>query len=275
MTTMTLRGWTQRVKALLKSPGTLGVFAALYTVLLVTLYIFVSTREATVFQVAVTFICLFVIPVEFFVLQAAIVDHTRDSNFLWSRIAADAVKFAVATIPIIVLGYVLYYLFAKLQLRFPAPKPAFAFSSTPTPVPPIHRPTLILASLRGLVFGVVLPLMAIHLWIEVAGRGLRSHFNGSGLKRLGQACARAFSPESVLVYATGLVLFVVIPYAVLYIPYSPKGNKTEFVFFVARLLLAFAFSLIGWVVTISTLSTSSIEAAPAENSEMTAAEAPA
>jgi type II secretory pathway component PulM len=116
---------------------------------------------------------------------------------------------------------------------------------------------LIFTTLRFVLMGVALPLATIHLWIAVAGGELRTHFSGGPqplLKRLGSALARAFSSESVLIYALGLIVFFVLPYAALWLPFSPKGNKTDFVVFILRLVLTYVFSFIGWVVTISALT---------------------
>src|SRR5262249_1311201 len=75
----------------------------------------------------------------------------------------------------------------------------------------------------------------------------------SFFKRIGNTLARAFSSDSAFIYALGLIVFFVIPYAVLFVPLTIKGNKTEFVFFILRLLLVFVFTLMGWVVTLTAL----------------------
>ena len=102
-----------------------------------------------------------------------------------------------------------------------------------------------------------MPLATIHLWIALAGGEFRTLFAGGArpfLNRIGGALARAFGSESVLVYALGLIIFVVLPYVILFVPLNVKGNKTDFVLFVFRLALCFAFTFIGWVVTLSTLA---------------------
>jgi hypothetical protein len=76
----------------------------------------------------------------------------------------------------------------------------------------------------------------------------------SFFKRIGLAVARAFTPDSVFVYGLGLIIFFVLPYVALVPVFKLNGNKTEFVFFVLRLLLSFLFSLIGWVITLSALA---------------------
>jgi drug/metabolite transporter (DMT)-like permease len=123
--------------------------------------------------------------------------------------------------------------------------------------------------------GIVLPLAAIHLWIEVAARDVRSSVGGgvkTVLQRIGNALARAFEFDSVLTYALGLIIFVFVPYAILFVGKPPKGNKTDFAVFIARLLFVYVFTLIGWVVTLTTLA--KIEPSPAAPVS-TIAEAPA
>ena len=134
---------------------------------------------------------------------------------------------------------------------------AFAFPPAPPKPLPLHWPTLLFATLRCLLFGVAFPLAMIHKWIEVTRNDLKTLLAGGAkgiLVRIGRGCAHAFSSNSVLTYALGLVIFVLIPYALLFIPFTIKGNKTEFVVFVLRLVLVFVFTLFGWIVTVGALA---------------------
>src|SRR6266849_6918415 len=115
MIATTFKTWIGTTKALLTNPRALAIFAALYALLLATLYWFIATREATVWQVAITLFGLVLIPAEFFILQAAIFDHARVARFPWKQIVRDALKLAVVTIPIILIGSALWYLLKKLQ----------------------------------------------------------------------------------------------------------------------------------------------------------------
>jgi hypothetical protein len=250
-------------KSLLTNPLALAIFAVLYAVLLVTLYGFISIREATVWQVLVTMFFLVLIPLEFFVLQSAILQHSRAEKFQWGKIILDAIKLAVVTIPIILLGYALVYLLNKWQLRFPALTVA-SLPVTPGPPkpPPLHVPTVLFATLRFLLLGLVLPLATIHLWIEVAAHDVRTSLSGGAktvLKRIGNALARALAFDSVLIYALGLIIFVLIPYAILFVTIKVTGLKTAFALFIAQLVLAYIFTLIGWVVTLSALARTAAE----------------
>lgn len=282
MTTATLKTWFGTMKELLTNARALAVFAALYALFLASLYGFIATREATVWQVMVTFILLVLVPLEFFVLQSAILNRAREPKFRWAQILRDAIKLAIVTVPVLLLAWVLWALLNKWQLRFPAPQPPITFPPAAPRTQPIHWPSLLFATARCLLFGVALPLAAIHLWIEVAGRSLRDTVGGGGqavLKRIGNVFARAFASGSVFTYALGLIFFGAIPYALLFIPFTVKGTKTDFAVFIARLVLAFLFTLIGWIVTLTALTRESTASAVVESTRTIpaapAAEAPA
>jgi hypothetical protein len=252
--------------ALLSNPRALAILAALYAVLLASLYGFISIREATLWQVSLTMLLLVLIPLEFFVLQAAILQHARIQKFHWGQILRDAIKLAVVTIPIILLGFLIQYLLNKWQAHYLAPEPPLILPGAKPPAPlPVHWPSVLFATARLLLLGVVLPLLTIHLWIETVARDVRSSFSG-GVKpvfqRIGNALARAFQSNSVLTYAIGLIVFVLVPYAVLFMRIPIKGNKTEFAVFILRLLLVYLFTLVGWIVTVNTLT--KIEPPPTE-----------
>ena len=254
-----LKLWFGAIVTTFANVGALLVFAAIYALLLVASYLFISVREATVWQVLVTYALMILIPLSFFILQASIIDRELDQRLRPRVILIDTLKFLVITIPALLLVWLLYYLLNKLAARYPAPIVAVApvapavRSATPAPpaTPPLHWPSLFFSTLRFALLGLAFPLATIHLWIAVAGGGFRSLLR---LKRIGSALASAFSPDSVLIYGLGLILFFVLPYVALIPTFKLNGNKTEFVVFGLRLLLAFLFSLVGWVITLTALT---------------------
>ena len=254
--TTTLKIWFESLKSTLTSLRTI-VLLILYALLLVSFYFFISTREATLGQVFVTYALLFLVPAEFFVFQAAILDFARRRKFAVKEILLSAVKLFLVTIPVVLIGLFVWWLMNKLQLRYHPPTAPVVFAPrTPQPQP-IHWPTMLITTLRFVLFGVAFPLATIHLWIEAAVCDVRASFAG-GVKTIfgtiGRALARAFSSEAVFVYGLGLILFVLGPYLFLFAPIHPKGTKTDFAVFIWRLLLSFAFTFIGWIVTITTLT---------------------
>src|SRR5882724_2420862 len=268
--TTTLKLWFSTIKTTLTSVGTLIVFALLYALLLVSAYFFIATREATVWQVVVTYGLLILVPAEFFIFQASILSRALDGQFHWRTIVLNAFKCFVVTIPVVLLAWGIYFLLNKWQLRYPPPVPALGGSAGPPKSQPMHWPTLLFGTLRFVIFGVVLPLAAIHLWIEVAACNLRESLRSGAktiLSRLGRRFSGAFASESILIYAFGLIFFALVPYLLLFVPVTVKGNKTDFTIFMLRLWLSFVFTLIGWVVTLSTLAKLKIETSPVVESK--------
>ena len=261
-----LKLWFSSIATTFANLGALLVFAVIYALLLVASYLFIAIREATVMQVLVTYALMILIPLGFFLLQASIIDRELDQKLRWRVILIDTLKFLAVTIPALLLALLFLYLLNKVAARYPAPvvivPPApgpvvRGAPPPPPPIPPLHWPSLIFSTLRFALLGVALPLATIHLWIAIAGGGFRSLFSfgaKSFLKRIFSALAAAFSSNSVLIYGLGLILFFVLPYVVLVPRFTLSGNKTEFVFFGLRLLLAFLFSLVGWVVTLTALT---------------------
>ena len=270
MTTI-LKLWFSTLARTFANPAALLVFAIIYAFLLVASYIFISVREATILQVLVTYALMILIPIGFFTLQASIINRALDQKFRWRVILIDALKFLAIIIPLLLLAWLLFYLLNKISARYPAPvvqapPPPPVNQATPPATPPLHWPTLIFTTLRFVLAGVTFPLAAIHLWIAVAGgefRGLLRDGVKSFFKRLGSALARAFSSDSVLIYGLGLIIFFVLPYVILVPTFTVSGNKREFAVFGLRLLLAFLFSLVGWVSTLTTL-TRTVPALPTE-----------
>ena len=264
-----LKLWFSTIVTTFANPGALLVFAIIYAFLLVASYIFISIREATIAQVLATYALMIVIPIGFFTFQASIIDRVLDQKFRWRVILIDALKFLAVTIPVLLLVWLLYYLLNKISLRYPAPVVEVAppvNKAAPPTTPPLHWPSLVFTTLRFVLLGVAFPLAAIHLWIAVAGGEFRGLFRDgakSFFKRIGSALARAFSSDSVLIYGLGMIIFFVLPYVILVPTFTVSGNKREFAVFGLRLLLAFLFSLVGWVSTLTAL-TRTVPALPAE-----------
>src|SRR6185369_17171008 len=117
----TLKLWLSSIATTFANPGALLVFAIIYALLLVAAYIFISIREATIWQVLVTYAVMILIPIGFFTLQASIVNRVLDQKFRWRVILIDAVKFLAVTIPVLLLAWLLLYLLNKMSARYPAP----------------------------------------------------------------------------------------------------------------------------------------------------------
>ena len=271
-----LKIWFESLRSTLTNLRALGIFIVLYALLLASFYFFIATREATVWQVLVTYALLLILPAEFFVLQAAILEFARARKFVVKNILLSALKLAAVTIPVLIIGAVLWWLMNKLQARYPPP---LVFPSTPPKAPPTHWATLLITTLRFVLFGVALPLATINLWIEASVCDVRASFAGGAktiFGTIGRSLARAFSSESVFVYGLGLILFVLGPYLILLPRLTFTGTKTAFTLFVVQVIVALVLMLIGWVVTIVTLARLNASEEPIEvKAPATVAESPA
>ena len=237
--------------------------ATVYVALLVTLYFFVAVREASVAQVTLTFALALVAPILFFVLQAMIASGFSDSSqpvsagLLAKRSLTGFWKFIVITLPLIALAVLVIYLLAKYQSHLAAaPDGAtqlhpMAMSSRTHEAarPPINWKGAALSTVRYLALGLVLPLAAIHLWLATARDGLLA-----AIKRTGQLLARAFAPQSVLIYVAGFLIFAVVPYFLLFRTTPNKHAWLEIILLTIRLAAVFALTLLGWVVTVKAIA---------------------
>src|SRR6185503_11897658 len=107
MTTI-LKLWLSTIATVFANPGALLVFATLYAFLLVASYIFIWIREATIWQVLITYALMILIPIAFFTLQAAIINRALDQKLRWRVILIDALKFLAVTIPVVLVVWLLY-----------------------------------------------------------------------------------------------------------------------------------------------------------------------
>ena len=110
-----------------------------YAGLLTALYLFISTREATISQLLVTFFSIAAAPALFFLLQSISVAYTSGSL---RRVGVVSFKLFIVSLPVIGLTA-----FAAYWVN--------------------------IATLRYLLIAVVAPLLAIQLWIATSNSRLR------------------------------------------------------------------------------------------------------
>lgn len=238
------------VRKLLRHWRVMAVLAAVYAALLASLFLFVATKEATIWQVWLTLIFAALAPALFFLLQAMIVNYARGEVHLLAllrRSFGDSSRLALASLPLALLAVVIVYVLNKFH---PAP---MAYTAPRQPslnsIPQLQWSQLIWTTARLLLFSVALPLAAIHLWNAIIRDGLVR-----GLKSAPHHLARAFAPSAVLIYATGIIFFGLIPYLLLFTRTPAAKPSVEFGIFITRLLLVFLFTLYGWVLTFDALS---------------------
>lgn len=272
MTKNVLAALGAALRALLGHIAALFVLGVLYALFIAACYFFITTREATTVQVLFTFAVALAIPVLFCALQAGCAGFAvgADSPGATLRSAGKGFwKVFLVSLPLVAVIWAGTWVFGKAQVLITAAKQAEETQAShsagsvseddtgPLSVP-MHQPAheeekkpkvrwsyVLLVTARLLFFGLVLPLVAIRLWLGLARAGLGGMFRGFG---------RVLAPQTVLTYAVGMVVFGVIPYFLLFTRTGTKGEWSELTLFGLRLVLAFLFTLLGWVLTLRALA---------------------
>jgi hypothetical protein len=221
----------------------------------------VATKEATIWQIILTLVFAALAPALFFILQAMVVGYALGADkasILLKRSLEDSCKLALASIPLALLALLLFYFLNKLQSYYPAQASLVYSTQGPRTVtaressaisPPLQWSFVAFSTLRLVIFGIALPLIAARLWSATLRDGLLP-----ALKGVRSTIARAFAPEVLRIYITGLLLFGFIPYLLLFMQTPASRPSIAFGIFIARLLLVFIFTLAGWVLTLAALA---------------------
>jgi hypothetical protein len=247
-------------RQLLRNWRAMIVLAGLYASLIGALYLFVTIREASMGQVILSLVLAIVAPFLFFVLQTAGASQTRDPGvgvFLREALR-NSWKVIAISIPLVALTVLVTYLLAKAQSyvgtdgqQLSDLAAQYQLRASNDGRPALSWSQVSLSAIRYLSFGLVIPLVAIHLWISSVGRNLVVTIKSAKDLVLG-----AFAPHSVLIYTAGFVVFGVIPYLLLFKTTPASKAWMEIAFFVGRLVLGFVLTLFGWVVTMRALAIS-------------------
>lgn len=254
MITESIHALATTAREAVKSWRSMLVLAAIYALLLATVYALISTREASIFQVAVTFTLAVAAPVLFFILQAAAATYAYQlqTKALVQRALKDWGKLLIVSLPLILLTVVLLYVLGRVQARFGAtlvpPAEIVEQTQPESETQPLIWSAVLINTLRYLLIGLVLPLTLMHLWLAVTREGLMMTF-----KRITYYITRAFAPESVFIYIAGFLVFALIPYLLIFRIIRVNSAFIEIGLLVAKLAVVFALSLFGWVVTMGAL----------------------
>jgi len=244
-TRATLRGW----RGLL-------LLALLYLVPCACVYIFFSTGQATAWQLALSGAAALAAPLLLVLLVAATANFALPGRQAAGAVARgglrDSWKVLLLSIPVAALGLAFFYLLGRLPGILPkveeTPRAVINATAESRPVP-LHWQEALVSWLWIILFGVVLPLLASHLWLSVARDGLKAT-----LGRVHRVAARAFAPRPVLVYTLGFFVFALLPYFVLYTRTAVTNGWAELFMFGLRIAVAFVLTLVGWTITLGALA---------------------
>jgi hypothetical protein len=252
------QSFVSATRELFRRWGALLILIALYFAMLGAIYWFFVTREATIGQLILSFLLALAAPILFLVIQTMAARYNHTNSSAWALLGGalrDFWKLLLISVPVVLVAVLAIYLFGKFETSSPVTavrEAARAVPAPPRPITPKPQPvswqSVALTTIQYLLFCLILPLAAIHLWIGTAREGLKQT-----LRRSHRIIARAFAPRSVVIYIIGFLCFAVVPYFLIVTRTPLSSVWLDAGLLVARLLLAALFSLIGWVVTVGAL----------------------
>lgn len=228
MYTRSLSAMFSAVRLLFKSWRVLLMLLLAWAGLLTAVYLFASTREATISQLVLTLVVVIAAPALFFVLQALSVTYAEGqvSGSRIKKLTNDCLRLVVVSLPVFGLTLLGVYGLGKVQTHL-----------------------TLATTLRYLLIGVVVPMLTIQLWIATTKSGLRPLLNG-----LREVLSKTFAPQSVFVYGCGFLIFAVVPYLLLQIGPSIERPWVELSVLVLRMTASALLILLGWVTTVGAMS---------------------
>src|SRR5215213_661491 len=216
------------VRLLFKSRRVLLMLLLAWAGLLTTVYLFASTREATISQLLMTLVVVICAPALFFVLQALSVTYAEGpvSGNRVKKLTLDCLRLIVVSLPVLAVTLLAVYGLNRVQTY-----------------------VTLATTLRYLLIAVVAPMLTIQLWIATTNSGLRSL-----VKSLRSVLSKTFAPQSVFVYGCGFLLFAVIPYLLVQAGISIERPWLELSVLTLRLVASALLILLGWVTTVGAIS---------------------
>lgn len=209
------------------------VFFVVYLALVGATALFVVTNLATYRAVFFTFISMLLAPAVFFLLQMLCVSfkgNTKTTEWLKNSLKNFWRVFLVS-LPVIGLGILIHRSFALVENQ---------------------QPNAFTMSLRLLIFGFILPLTMIYLWIET----FRNDSVIDVLKNFKDVISQAFAPLSIWIYFLGLLVFAFIPFLLLSPQLKIQQSNVVIGFLIFRVIIALLFIFFGWIITVNALSKS-------------------
>src|SRR5919202_3550123 len=188
MTKNVLSALFNAARGLLRNFGALLALAVLYAALIVAGVVFVTTREASLFQIALTALAAVAVPVLFFLAASACaayaVGESRPFGVV-GRALRGFLKVLIVSIPVLALVVGTVWGLNKLESRVkhdPREEAREQFSrhesadeeddtTVEHPKPRVRWAYVFYSALRLFLLGILLPLVAIHLWIAAVRDG--------------------------------------------------------------------------------------------------------
>jgi hypothetical protein len=229
---------------------------ALYAALLAALYLFFTTREATMAQLLLTLLLAISAVALFFSLGAlglreahnrgnrgnggnggnggnrVVIPHLREAlNGCW--------KLLLVSLPVLLVGWLVAAGISWIEFKATGGR-EWEHGVVPDVIAP---------GLRYLLLLFALPLIAIRLWIVTLGEGV-----GAALRGSGRSIVRALGPRPLLVYLLLAVVSGLLIYLLLSIRTPASNAWIEITLLGARIALAALVAFIAWMIALGALA---------------------
>jgi hypothetical protein len=227
--------------------GALLISLSMYLALLGAIYLFITISLATATQVALALILPVAVVALFFMIQAMGLSYVRigvGAAYLLKRSLGDCWRILLASLPLILIAWLIVYLFGKADQAFFIEPGAAGLKSLVWGLGAI-----VVHAVQILLLHVILPLIAIHLWIATVRGGLAAAFKG--FKRV---VTHALAPRSLLIYAAICAVFGAIVYLLLFQSITFKNEWTELWIVGIKTALALLLTFIGWLLTLGSMA---------------------
>jgi hypothetical protein len=209
----------------------------IYVLLIGMIWVFVTTREATIADLLITLVSAILVVTLFFVLQAIAVGYGEglDLKALVVGLLRDSTKLLLVSLPVIAVAVVVYLAANRLTPEPYEPKNFFGQTLLP--------------AIKAIVFWLILPLLAIRLWIVTARKGLRAAY-----ARIGRILIESLAPGRVLTFALVALITGAIVYLLIYQKTAIDCEWVEISILAARIALASIVIFLGWFLGVRALS---------------------
>jgi hypothetical protein len=181
----------------------------------------------------------------FFMIQAMGLSYMRigvGAGYLFKRSLGDCWRILLASLPLILIAWLIVYLFGKADQAFFSESGAAGSKAMRWAAVAVHAVQIFLLY-------VLLPLIAIHLWIATAREGLAAAFKG--VKRV---VTRALAPRSLLIYVVVCAVFGAIVYFLLFQQATFTGPWTQLWAVGIKTALALLLTFIGWLLALGSMA---------------------
>jgi hypothetical protein len=232
---------------------------SMYLALLGAIYLFFNIREATATQVALNLILPVTVVALFLLIQAVGLNYVQTdvgTAHLMKRLLGDCRRILLTSLPLILIALLIIYLFGKVDKALFGESFTVGSGQTTLRVTPkieyegMARVVVVaINAARILLLYCLLPLIAIHFWIEAVSQGVAAAF-----LEFRRVVTRALAPRSLLIYALICAVFGAIVYLLLFQQATFQGPWTQLWAVGIKTALALLLAFIGWLLTLGSLT---------------------